>query len=332
MRDKSNKIFTKKINMFKPWFSGIIVFAVILSVTGCSGKAEEARNKNFQNGIKAVESSNYAGAIKNFDKALNNADMKVGDEEEDICCYKAAAQYLNGDAKGAVDTVSGLIKLRKGDADYYFLRGSYYASESKFDDADKDYKKVIELTPKDYDIYFTIYENLTARGQNDMAASYLKSVLASKDNGPKCHIAKGRVYIIKSDYAKAKVEFKYAVDRGNNEGYLWLAKCCNTKGESNAALEYIDKYSQKEKRSSESYNAIAEAEMALKNYNDAEKNIEKALKEKDVTNKQDVLRNQIICLENLGKFDKAKSYASDYIKSYPTDRGMLDEWQFLSTR
>ena len=165
-----------------------------------------------------------------------------------------------------------------------------------------------------------------------MAASYLKSVLASKDNGPECHIAKGRVYIIKSDYAKAKVEFKYAVDRGNNEGYLWLAKCCNTKGESNAALDYIDRYSKKEKRSSESYNAIAEAEMALKNYNEAEKNIEKALKEKDVTNKQDVLRNQIICLENLGKFDKAKATASDYIKSYPTDRGMLDEWQFLSTR
>ena len=138
--------------------------------------------------------------------------------------------------------------------------------------------------------------------------------------------------MIKSDYAKAKVEFKYAVDRGKNEGYLWLAKCCNTKGESDSALEYIDKYSKKEKRTSESYNAIAEAEMTLKNYNEAEKNIEKALTEKNITNKQDILRNQVICLENLGKFDKAKAVASDYIKSYPTDKGMLDEWQFLSTR
>lgn len=324
---KNNK--RSSFRLFLPIF---LIFGMVLFSGGCANNSTEARDKNFDKGINAIEAQEYSVAIKYFDKALNSAGMKVGAEEEDISTYKAAAQYLNGDTDEAINTVSGLIKLKKDSSDYFFLRGSYYATESKYDEADRDYKKVIELKPKDYDMYFTIYENLTSKGQADKAAAYLDKVLVSKDKSPEAHIARGRVYYLRKDYTKARDEFKTAIKSGNNDGYLWMAKNSNAKGESDVALDYIKKYSQKETKTSESYNAVAEAEMSIDNYNEALKNIETALKEKTITNKQELLKNQVTCLEYIGKFDKAKKIAADYVTAYPTDREMLDEWQFLSTR
>ena len=72
--------------------------------------------------------------------------------------------------------------------------------------------------------------------------------------------------------------------------------------------------------------------MQLGNYKDALKSVERGLEISKNSNAQDLQKNQIICLEFLGQFDKAKSKAKVYVKNYPGDTGMLREWKILKTR
>lgn len=60
--------------------------------------------------------------------------------------------------------------------------------------------------------------------------------------------------------------------------------------------------------------------------------LEKALKQKELTNKQDVLFTRISAYEAMFDFKTAYKYAKEYVKTYPKDEQGKKELTFLETR
>ena len=70
------------------------VALVSASFSGCGGSDKKKDKDAYrQYGINCIENGNYDDAIEAFQKALDLEVGNVGDEEIDICFYKAKAQY-----------------------------------------------------------------------------------------------------------------------------------------------------------------------------------------------------------------------------------------------
>ena len=106
-------------------FTYILAAAVLVAaLTGCTNEKQENEDAYRQIGINCMEAKDYEGAISAFDSALSQKIGKIGDEEIDICYYKAAAQYANGDTDGAIATYSSILDYDEDNADAFYLRGS----------------------------------------------------------------------------------------------------------------------------------------------------------------------------------------------------------------
>ena len=302
-----------------------------VTFTGCKKSAKATQNEYFEKGLNLMDKSDYKGAVKNFDKALELS-SSVNKKEEDISTHKAAAQYLSGDKKAAIKTISNLIFYSKKNPDYYYIRGSFYADQNDFKKADKDYKKALELNKNDYKMCFSIYENLSSREYPNNAETYLDKVLSSDSNDGEIYYAKGQAYLYKGNTKDAMDAFDKAVGHNYPTGHLGKAKCYKLDGDKKTAASEIVKFEKNEKNSSEKYGKAAEALMEVGNYKEALSSVREGLKLNKITNEQELRKNEIICLEYLGQFNKAKTKAKSYVKDYPGDHTMLREWSILSTR
>lgn len=308
-----------------------LVLLAAMLLTGCQAGGKKAQEDLFEKGIDQVSKADYKSAVKTFDKALKDA-TSVSAREEDISTYKSAAQYLSGDTKGAIKTVTNLIKFEPKNPDYYYLRGSFYVDSSDYDKANKDFVKALKLNNNDYKMCFNIYENLKAHDYKGNSERYLDKVLALDSTKGEILNAKGEAFLYKGDTKNALESFEKAISAGFNYGYLGKSKCYALDNDKKRASQEILKFADKEKDSAEKFNKAAESLMQLGNYKDALKSVERGLEISKNSNAQDLQKNQIICLEFLGQFDKAKSKAKVYVKNYPGDTGMLREWKILKTR
>ncbi len=300
-------------------------------LSGCAGGQNATQQKDFEKGIEKVDKADYKNAIKYFDSALKIS-SSVSSQEEDIVTYKAAAQYLSGDYKGAIKSASNLINYDGKNSDYYYLRGSFYADQKDFEKADKDYKKAVSLSKNDYNLCFEIYENLVSHESTVNPEKYLDKVIAFDSKDGEIVNAKGDAYLYKGNTKEALEYYEKAVKTGYSTGYLGMAKCYYLDKDSKRASKEIKNFESKEKDSPFKFNKAAEALMQIKDYKSALSSVQKGLDLKKDNHEQDLKKNEIICYEYLGQFDKAKSKAKSYVKEYPGDHTMLREWKFLSTR
>jgi tetratricopeptide (TPR) repeat protein len=308
-----------------------LVLLMSMLLAGCKAGGKQAQEDLFEKGINQVSKADYKSAVKTFDKALKDA-TSVSNRELDISTYKAAAQYLSGDTQGAVKTASNLITYDSKNPDYYYLRGSFYVDSSAYDKAYSDFAKALKLNKNDYKMCFAIYENLKAHGVTEKSEGYLDKVIALDSTKGEILNAKGEAFLYKGDTKNALESYEKAIRAGYNYGYLGKAKCYALDNDKDNASKEILRFESKEKDSPEKYNKAAESLMQLGNYKDALDSVKKGLALSKDSNASDLEKNQIICLEYLGQFDKAKSKAKVYVKNHPGDTAMLREWKILKTR
>ena len=179
------------------------VALVSASFSGCGGSDKKKDKDAYrQYGINCIENGNYDDAIEAFQKALDLEVGNVGDEEIDICFYKAKAQYLSGDIDGAIESYTAIIDYN-GNADAYYLRGCQYFAQNDPDKGMDDFKKAINKNNKNYELYIGIYETLSKYGMADQGNEYLADALKIKGDKPDDHMQKGRIYTIQGDYESA---------------------------------------------------------------------------------------------------------------------------------
>lgn len=104
-----------------------------------------------------------------------------------------------------------------------FLRTNYWRGQSycylkKLDLALADFKKSIELNPRDYDSYISLDWVLCQSRQWDVIIDYWTKYLALEPKDGRAYRERGGTYYHKGDLRAALADAKQAADLGDEEG------------------------------------------------------------------------------------------------------------------
>lgn len=310
-------------------FSKVLTAALIISIslTACGNKTDYKKQ-----GIDALNNGDYEKAESYFDKALSEAKFRVSDNEVDISYYKACAEYLSGDSAKAEKTFTNLIDFDEKNPDSYYLRGLLYLTENKPKKAKKDFDQAIKLKPDDFKRYLGIYEAMEGVSLQDDGREYLEKAIAIKGKTATDYMNRGRIYVILGQEDVAEQAYKKAIDKGNNDAYLFLALLYDSQGKNDDAEENLNKFIKHGKETAETDSEVSAFYIKRGDYDHAIKYIEKGMKLKDTTSEQPLKKNYIILLEHEGEFDRAYEEAAKYVAAYPFDNVMKREYTFLSSR
>lgn len=312
----------------------VAVVSVIVSINlcGCSNKEQENQDAYRKIGINNMAEGDYEKAIKSFQKALDTSLGEIGTEEIDICYYKAAAQFANGDYEDAIETYTSLIKYDKKNPNAYFLRGSVYLNMDKTKKALSDYEKAVEVDSRNYEMYEEIYQNLINSNEEKEAKQYLEHALDIKAKEAEDYAERGHIYYLLEDYDSAKQNLDKAIDKNDKTALLYLAEVYNAMGQTEQAQALLENYVQDNAGDSEALNSLGMMQFNNQDYENALKYFQLGLKVEGAVNKQELLKNEIVAYEYMGDFESAKDKMKSYIKEYPNDESALREYTFLKTR
>lgn len=301
-----------------------------LFLTGC-GADRQQQSVYRQYGINCLREGKYKEAVQYFQKALDQSIGVVSDVETDICYYKAEAQYMNGDTKGAIDTYTAIIDYNE-DPQAYYLRGRLYYSigtDKQKKQADQDFEKAVEEAPKDYNLYIGICEAL---GDQPKAKEYLKKALDFQGDEPADQMQKGRIYHLLGDNQNAKKYLEKAVKAKQTEGYLYLTQVYQELGDQDSARASFEKYLDSGLGKADDLYNIGLTQMKARSYDWAIECFEKALAMEKVPGRQQIERSRIVAYEYSGDFKTAKKLMKEYTATYPKDTSLDKDRTFLETR
>ena len=313
---------------------GIMLLVLGMSVlAGCKSGESLKKEKEYRKaGITKMEEGDYEGAVKSFQKALDQSLAVVGDLEIDIRYYKAAAQYKSGDIDGAIETYQALMNYDKKNGNPYYLRGCIYLKEGDTAKAKKDFDKALELNSGDYELYVSIYENLNGIGDTEEAGKILDKALKQGGENAEDYRERGHIYLLKGDYESARKELDKAINKEDMKALLYMAEVYDAQGNSSQAQALYESYSARNGSDSEALTTLGKMQMEMGNYQRALEFFQKALATDNVINKQELQKYEIIAYEQLKDFASAREKMAAYVQDYPEDAQAQREFVFLQTR
>lgn len=312
------------------WTSLVMIGMAGMLLTGCSSKEERLEKEEAYRkiGINAMEEGNYAEAMEAFNNALTQA-KEFGANEVDICYYKAAAQFAAGSYSSAIETYDALLDYDDKNSDAYFLRGCVYLKSNESGKAQEDFKKAVKYAEDD-EIYLQIYNSLKGAGYEAEAREYLSEALKKKAGKQAVnYTVKGRIYLLEENYEKAEEQLKTAIEKGDVEANLYLAKVYELQEQEEKAENCINAYVKEKPESSVAYNQLGCQEMEQGNYQKAIEQFCKGLELEEVTNEQELRSNLIAAYEYSGDFESARTEMKAYLEDYPEDEAAAREYLFL---
>ena len=110
-------------------------------LSACGSKTTQQMEEKKEAGITAMQSADYKTAVESFDAALQLSGAKVDANVVDICFYKAAAEYAQGNLKEAIAVYDSIVDYDETDYRPCFLRGSVYLNEGEKERQSKTMKK-----------------------------------------------------------------------------------------------------------------------------------------------------------------------------------------------
>lgn len=308
----------------------LMAFAV-LACTGCSNSREEKQAQYREEGIAYLENGEYEKAVDSFQSALYQALGEVGEEEIDICFYKAEALYLSGDVQGALDTYTAIIELNEN-AKAYYLRGNLYYSLGEEEKALSDYETAVEKEKDNYELYIGIYEALLAHDKEQEALEYLNDALKIGGSSGYDKMQKGRINYLLGETETAISLLEKAIEKKEVAAYYYLAEINVAMGDEEAAKENLENYISSGEADSYKLCQAGNTQIEEGNYEMAIKCLEAAMELEKVPNKQMVMKSLVIAYEYSEDFEAAKTLMEEYVNTYPEDEQAAREYTFLKTR
>lgn len=321
-----------------------LIFAMAFSMlAGCGPVDREAQESYRQLGITQLQEGKYSDAVTSFQKALDESLGKIGDEEVDICYYKALAQFKAGQVLAAVETYSSLIEYDDENAEAYFLRGSAYLqaahmesdeeeSNDLFEKGIKDYNQAVTLDGKNYKLYISIYENLNVMGWEAYAEDFLSRALSLSCETGQEYCDQGYIYLMLEDYDKAETLLATALEKGCDEAMLYQAQLYKVQGNEEEAKALLQAYTEKYPEDVDALHQAAILAINAEEYAEAVKMLEQAYSYAGKGADQELMLNLIYAYEYKGQFTDAYNLMKEYVELYPTDSEAAREYEFLKTR
>ncbi len=312
----------------------LILVLCALLLAGCTvGNPKEEEELAYrQKGIDALKTGDYAGAIEQFQLALDHSNGRISGVELDICYYKAYSQILAGQYEDAEKTYDALINYDNNNGNAYLLRGNLKLLMGKVEEACLDYDEAIKCQGEGFDRHMYAYEQLSGMGYKEQGESYLRKALEVKGNSKEFYRQRGEVYIILGEYAAAKEELSKAQNLGDEEAKLYMAQVMELEGNFDGAKAIYENYAKTHENDAFACERLAKVFLEQGHYEEALRYIAQAFKAGNVNDEAALLKYEIIIYEKKGDFEKAKELLGKYMEKYPLDALAQKELIFLNSR
>lgn len=281
-------------------------------------------------GIVWTQQGLFEKAQKAYLKALEYTGKKDKAMQTDLYLYLADALYHQEDYQGCISTCEELLRIRKV-KDGYFLRGSAYLHLGKYDNAEKDFSRVLSENGK-YQDYLDIYRVYSECDLNADGGEYLEDALEAAPKSAEDYYDRGRIYYYLEEYGKAGKELKKALEKKDVRAAAYLGKVYMASGDIPKARKAYENSLEIPEMQAEAYNGLAFCAMTEKDYDNALKYIKKGLKVNNPDVEQALLFNEIVIYERQADFASARKKMNKYLEQYPADEAAVRENYFLQTR
>ena len=352
------KKHTNRIHML---LKGAVACLIVVALTGCG---EEKQKSNYEQGVESLEMQNYSAALNFFNAsiaqnknmqlayrgqglsylglgqysdAINSFETALGESngllkkvDYDINYYLAVAEYKSGNLEGALDIYNNIIALKQS-SDAYYLKGKITLEMGDYNGATECFAKAIEMKKTDPDLYINIYEDLSEKGYDLEAKSYINDAIRNVQKPSTYQLGVFNYYL--GDFTQARNYFEESTDtRKTAKGVIYLGKTYEALGDPGYAATVYEDYVSKDKNAADIYNELGLLKSAEKDYEGALAAFENGLAAENSSCRQSLMYNQIITYEFLSDYAKAAELMGVYLELYPGDETAVRENVFLSTR
>lgn len=171
------------------------------------------------------EQKQYDDVISSTDKALRLIPKKDKMMSARAHLLKGQTLLATADTISALSEMTEAIRLDPKFTDAYDKRGQVYYEQMKYDLADADYKKLIELNPADLLGYMGLGRNCQAKGQLDEAIRLFNKVAGMYPDYSSALAFRAESYLAKNEYLKAADDICRALEiDSDNKAYGLMYK------------------------------------------------------------------------------------------------------------
>lgn len=297
--------------------------------TGKKGKQNKYAYRGI--GIAYIQLKDYENALQNFRMALSIDEP--AEWNTDIKYYMASASEMMGDIDGAFALYDEILKDDKDNAAVYRARANIYRDRGDYAAAISDYEQAAKNMKGDFRTYIGMADCYIACGRQADAddALFKASLLDINTDEDKFYLAAVHYYM--GNYTSAKPEMEYALSNGFNQANFYLAEMAMLDEDYKTALDYFNAYVAGTFVISPT--VCNDMAVCCINTGDPETGyewVQKGLENVSDQTEMQLKRNEIACLENMGKLTEAIDLLAVYVADYPEDEGAKQEYNFLTSR
>lgn len=213
---------------------GVSANNLFVSASQQQAQLESLSNQALSRGIDLYTNQDYAGAVKEFQRAIN---LDSSSPYAANATQYLAQSYLKLDqTEKAIKTYQTALKRNPADGDMQLALGNLFYGKERYPEAVDAYRKAAERDPGSSTAHYSLGEGLMQLGRYDEAARSYSRVIRLEPNSPHGYLGLGKVYARQGSGRAAIAQFDTALSK-QRDYYEAVAE----KGYVYADLGQIDK-------------------------------------------------------------------------------------------
>jgi tetratricopeptide (TPR) repeat protein len=276
---------------------------------------------SFETGLDKYHTKDYEGAISDFNKVIGTESTHF-----EAYLYRGLSSYYSSDYINALSEYDMAISLDSKKTDPYFYRGLLYVKIENWKQGNKDLKRAI----KGYNKQLKEDKlNVSAQLKRASAKFITGNLFAAEDdysyivelhpNNVRAYFYRGRVRLELRNYNGAVADFEKVLelDSLNGDAMFQLAEVKEKQGDMESAAEYYSRIGKVFPGYETRYILQGEHELDQKQYSNALKSFEIALKI-NANNFEVYKKRGQVQFQKKNYRDAVKDY-SEYLDHFPND-------------
>ena len=187
--------------------------------------------------------ADYLAATQDFDGALREVDAAMAADPKNLRALQAKAeiQAAKRDWPAAEATMSKLKAALPEQPLGYYRLGLIYQAQKKYDQALAEFELALSKAPKEIEPLTAMVNVLMLQGKGDKAVARINQVIQATPDNFMAHLLLGEVYVNQKKPTEAEGEFHKAIQINPkvSAGYLDLANLSRSRGDTNAAIQFL---------------------------------------------------------------------------------------------
>lgn len=299
-------------------------------------EALEYLKKDVEENPKSGYAYNYISALQMYfdepgealtasNKAIQYIPKKDAENLASAYDGRASVYLALEDTVSALNDIAQAIKLQPKDEDLYKERAQIYYEQNKFDLADEDYRKYIELQPGDVLGYMGLGRNANERKQWDKAIEQFNYVEKLSSDYSSVYSFRAESYLGLEKYREAVEDIVKAIEIDEDSKALMMLLTLDEKAYPDARTKLKLKALQNPNESKWPF-CQALVEVTQDNY----KNALEFYKKANEIEGDGSFNNMIIeCYTNMGDYDNAFKVVDEVLEEDSTDTDMIKKKVFM---